>query len=252
MVIEENAGQVKSTVQHRIKPERNSSAASGRMKDLTQNYYSSSSSSSSSSEGGPASSSSSSGPSDNLPPTPSPSLLPPVVQLDFNSLPMHAQLICLNELIRFHSDHSNQSSSSTAIIFTSLPPPENGTSSSFEGSARYLDQLESFLNDLPPVLAIYAKQFTVTFILTAPMDLAPHPCLSPDVPFTCPHVEYPAEQAVQSGMRQELVGQESSDGMYPSDPQITMKPPEYLPMEARSPPTEEQKRRLTIFSRITP
>ncbi|KAH9451889.1 hypothetical protein Pst134EA_025830 [Puccinia striiformis f. sp. tritici] len=162
MVIEENAGQVKSTVQHRIKPERNSSAASGRMKDLTQNYYSSSSSSSSSSEGGPASSSSSSGPSDNLPPTPSPSLLPPVVQLDFNSLPMHAQLICLNELIRFHSDHSNQSSSSTAIIFTSLPPPENGTSSSFEGSARYLDQLESFLNDLPPVLAIYAKQFTVT------------------------------------------------------------------------------------------
>ncbi|KAI9615088.1 hypothetical protein H4Q26_011627 [Puccinia striiformis f. sp. tritici PST-130] len=213
---------------------------------------------------------SSGSPSDNLPPTPSPSLLPPVVQLDFNSLPMHAQLICLNELIRFHSDHSNQSSSSTAIIFTSLPPPENGTSSSFEGSARYLDQLESFLNDLPPVLAIYAKQFTVTPILhyakvphggtcmlyaqlylDSPMDLAPHPCLSPDVPFTCPHVEYPAEQAVQSGMRQELVGQESSDGMYPSDPQITMKPPEYLPMEA-APPTEEQKRRLTIFSRITP
>ncbi|KNF03682.1 hypothetical protein PSTT_02904 [Puccinia striiformis] len=85
---------------------------------------------------------------------------------------------------------------------------------------------------------------TLSFILTAPMDLAPHPCLSPDVPFTCPHVEYPAEQAVQSGMRQELVGQESSDGMYPSDPQITMKPPEYLPMEARSPPTEEQKKKI--------
>jgi hypothetical protein len=124
---------------------------------------------------------------------------------------MHAQLICLNELIRFHSDHpNNQSSSSTAIIFTSLPPPEPGTSNSFEGplsvsrflcrssdylmfrlavthsltllllvwsfrlsiswafamtgSARYLDQLESFWNDLPPVLAIYAKQFTVTYV----------------------------------------------------------------------------------------
>lgn len=94
------------------------------------------------------------------------SSLPPVVELDFNSLPMHAQLICLNELIRFNSksgeeDHP-QESQSTGIIFTSLPPPEAGLSNSFEGSARYLDQLASFLDDLPPVLAIYAKQFTVT------------------------------------------------------------------------------------------
>ncbi|OAV94935.1 hypothetical protein PTTG_26817 [Puccinia triticina 1-1 BBBD Race 1] len=152
MAIEETARQ---TEQHRTK-----SYCSGRIEDLAQIPASSSErASASSSETG---SSSSSCPSDNLPPTPTPSSLPPVVELDFNSLPMHAQLICLNELIRFHSDHPNQSSSSTAIIFTSLPPPENGTSSSFEGSARYLDQLETFLNDLPPVLAIYAKQFTVT------------------------------------------------------------------------------------------
>ncbi|CAH7687997.1 amino acid permease-domain-containing protein [Phakopsora pachyrhizi] len=80
----------------------------------------------------------------------------PAIELDFNSIPMRAQLICLNELIRFNSDDE------TAIIFTSLPPPEIGSSNSYEGSLRYLDQLESFLEGLPPVLAIYAKQFTVT------------------------------------------------------------------------------------------
>ncbi|KAA1079289.1 hypothetical protein PGT21_006693 [Puccinia graminis f. sp. tritici] len=155
MVVEETAGQAE---QHQRKPQGSSSSTSGKMKDRTP-YLSSSSGGAST-----RSSSSSACPSDNLPPTPPPSFLPPVVELDFNSLPMHAQLICLNELIRFHSDHSNQHSSSTAIIFTSLPPPESGTSSSFEGSARYLDQLETFLNDLPPVLAIYAKQFTVTYV----------------------------------------------------------------------------------------
>lgn len=29
-------------------------------------------------------------------------------------------------------------------------------------SLRYLDEIEGFLDGLPPVLAIYAKQFTVT------------------------------------------------------------------------------------------
>ncbi|PLW51216.1 hypothetical protein PCASD_01037 [Puccinia coronata f. sp. avenae] len=160
MIEEPNNRQINSTEQRHRKLPGNSSSASGRMKDLNAPF----SSSSSSSEGGLSEpSSSSSCASGDAPPTPAPSLLPPVVELDFNSLPMHAQLICLNELIRFHSDHpNNQSSSSTAIIFTSLPPPEPGTSNSFEGSARYLDQLESFWNDLPPVLAIYAKQFTVT------------------------------------------------------------------------------------------
>ncbi|KAG0144486.1 hypothetical protein CROQUDRAFT_94964 [Cronartium quercuum f. sp. fusiforme G11] len=85
-------------------------------------------------------------------------VLDPVVELDFNSLPMRAQLVCLNELIRLHSGPDS------AIIFTSLPPPEEGCSKSYQSSARYLDEIECFLERLPPVVAIYAKQFTVTFV----------------------------------------------------------------------------------------
>lgn len=87
----------------------------------------------------------------------------PVVELDFNSLPMRAQLVCLNELMKLNSSTAeDDEEEETALIFTSLPPPDLGSSKSYESSSRYLDEIECFLDGLPPVLAIYAKQLTVT------------------------------------------------------------------------------------------
>ncbi|KAH9821694.1 hypothetical protein DFH28DRAFT_950343 [Melampsora americana] len=92
----------------------------------------------------------------------------PVVELDFNSLPMRAQLVCLNELMKLHSnsgsdlEEEEEGKEETALIFTSLPPPDLGSSNSYENSSKYLNEIESFLDGLPPVLAIYAKQLTVT------------------------------------------------------------------------------------------
>lgn len=81
---------------------------------------------------------------------------PSLPSLDFNSLPIRAQFVCLNELISVNSGDD------TAIIFTSLPSPDPGTSDSYERSSRYLEHLDTFFAGLPPVLAINGRQMSVT------------------------------------------------------------------------------------------
>ncbi|KAB5575690.1 amino acid permease-domain-containing protein [Coniochaeta sp. 2T2.1] len=78
--------------------------------------------------------------------------------LSFNDLPSRAQHLILNELLR-------QNSSETAVLFTTLPIPEEGTSQSEEKSVQYLSDVEVLCNDLPPVLLVLSNNMTVTVSL---------------------------------------------------------------------------------------
>ncbi|KAI9660871.1 MAG: hypothetical protein M1829_006436 [Trizodia sp. TS-e1964] len=80
------------------------------------------------------------------------------VPLSFNELPCRAQHIILNELIR---ENSNE----TAVLFTTLPSPLEGTCASEEASFSYLSDLELLCRDLPPVLLIHSNSMTVTMNL---------------------------------------------------------------------------------------
>jgi potassium/chloride transporter 9 len=78
--------------------------------------------------------------------------------LSFNDLPSRAQHLILNELLR-------QNSHDTAVLFTTLPIPEEGTCQSEEASVRYLSDIEVLCNDLPPVLLVLSNNMTVTVTL---------------------------------------------------------------------------------------
>lgn len=78
--------------------------------------------------------------------------------LSFNDLPCRAQHLILNELIQ-------QQSRDTAVIFTTLPSPIEGTCESEEDSIRYLSDLEVLCLDLPPVLLVHSNSMTVTMNL---------------------------------------------------------------------------------------
>lgn len=80
------------------------------------------------------------------------------VPLSFNDLPCRAQHLILNELIRQHSQD-------TAVIFTTLPSPVEGTCKSEEDSISYLSDLEVLCQDLPPVLLVHSNSMTVTMNL---------------------------------------------------------------------------------------
>ncbi|KAJ5373867.1 hypothetical protein N7517_005873 [Penicillium concentricum] len=80
------------------------------------------------------------------------------VPLSFNDLPSRAQHLILNELMV-------QQSGDTAVIFTTLPSPVEGTSLSAEDSASYLSDLEVLWNDLPPCLLVHSNSMTVTMNL---------------------------------------------------------------------------------------
>ncbi|PKS05225.1 hypothetical protein jhhlp_008596 [Lomentospora prolificans] len=75
--------------------------------------------------------------------------------LSFNDLPSRAQHLILNELIR-------KSSADTAIIFTTLPIPSDGTCLDEGATLRYLSDVEVLCNGLPPVLLILSNSMTVT------------------------------------------------------------------------------------------
>ena len=85
---------------------------------------------------------------------PAPSSLP----LSFNDLPCLAQHMILNELMRLHSRD-------TAVLFTTLPSPNEGTGRSEQESVRYLSDLEILCGDLPPVLLVHSNSMTVTMNL---------------------------------------------------------------------------------------
>ncbi|KAF2200816.1 hypothetical protein GQ43DRAFT_441210 [Delitschia confertaspora ATCC 74209] len=78
--------------------------------------------------------------------------------LSFNDLPCRAQHLILNELMRRHSKH-------TAVIFTTLPSPIEGTSKSEAESVKYMSDLEVLCLGLPPVLLVHSNSMTVTMNL---------------------------------------------------------------------------------------
>ncbi|KAI9724481.1 MAG: hypothetical protein M1812_000549 [Candelaria pacifica] len=80
------------------------------------------------------------------------------IPLSFNDLPCRAQHLILNELIRKHSQQ-------TAVVFTTLPSPTEGTGKSEEESISYLSDLEVLCQDLPPVLLVHSNSMTVTMSL---------------------------------------------------------------------------------------
>ena len=83
---------------------------------------------------------------------------PQSVPLSFNDLPCRAQHLILNELMR-------QQSKDTAVLFTTLPSPMEGTCNREEDCVTYLSDLEVLCADLPPVLLIHSNSMTVTMNL---------------------------------------------------------------------------------------
>ncbi|PQE12323.1 cation chloride cotransporter protein [Rutstroemia sp. NJR-2017a BVV2] len=80
------------------------------------------------------------------------------VPISFNDLPCRAQHLILNQLIRSQS-------AETAVIFTTLPSPVEGTGMSEENSKSYLGDLEVLCQGLPPVLLVHSNSMTVTVSL---------------------------------------------------------------------------------------
>ncbi|KAI9665101.1 MAG: hypothetical protein M1821_006549 [Bathelium mastoideum] len=83
---------------------------------------------------------------------------PQSVSVSFNDLPCRAQHLILNELMA-------RESGETAVVFTTLPSPAEGTSESMEDSVRYLSDLEMLCLGLPPVLLVHSNSMTVTMSL---------------------------------------------------------------------------------------
>ncbi|KAM0163387.1 hypothetical protein ACHAPG_001311 [Botrytis cinerea] len=80
------------------------------------------------------------------------------IPLSFNDLPCRAQHLILNQLIKSQSGE-------TAVIFTTLPSPVEGTGGSREASEGYLGDLEVLCGGLPPVLLVHSNSMTVTVSL---------------------------------------------------------------------------------------
>lgn len=78
--------------------------------------------------------------------------------ISFNDLPCRAQHLILNQLMRSKSKY-------TAVMFTTLPSPVEGTSRSVESSVAYLGDLEVLCRGCPPVLMVHSNSMTVTMSL---------------------------------------------------------------------------------------
>ncbi|KIV99170.1 uncharacterized protein PV09_09124 [Verruconis gallopava] len=89
---------------------------------------------------------------------PPPSAAAAAIPLSFNDLPCRAQHLILNELMVSQS-------ASTAVVFTTLPTPVEGTCDSEVDSVRYISDLEVLCHDLPPVLLLHSNSITVTMNL---------------------------------------------------------------------------------------
>lgn len=77
------------------------------------------------------------------------------IPLSFNDLPSRAQHLILNEMI-------SQNSEDTAVIFTTLPAPVEGTYKSETDSLGYISDLEVLIGGLPPTLLVHSNSMTVT------------------------------------------------------------------------------------------
>ncbi|KAI9892887.1 MAG: hypothetical protein M1814_001046 [Vezdaea aestivalis] len=78
--------------------------------------------------------------------------------LSFNDLPCRAQHLILNDLMRSQS-------ADTAVLFTTLPAPVEGTCQSEEDSVRYLTDLETLCEGFPPTMLVHSNSMTVTMNL---------------------------------------------------------------------------------------
>jgi len=78
--------------------------------------------------------------------------------ISFNELPCRAQHLILNELMRQQSEY-------TAVMFTTLPSPVEGTCKSEAASRGYLSDLEVLCKDCPPCLMVHSNSMTVTMSL---------------------------------------------------------------------------------------
>ncbi|PGH15669.1 hypothetical protein AJ79_02263 [Helicocarpus griseus UAMH5409] len=81
-----------------------------------------------------------------------------VVPLSFNDLPCRAQHLILNELIKKHS-------AKTAVTFTTLPSPIEGTFRDMAASESYVSDLDLMCDGLPPCLLVHSNSMTVTMNL---------------------------------------------------------------------------------------
>jgi potassium/chloride transporter 9 len=80
------------------------------------------------------------------------------IPISFNDLPSRAQHLILNELM-------TQNSEDTAVVFTTLPAPLEGTYKSESGSLSYVSDLEVLCGGLPPTLMVHSNSMTVTMNL---------------------------------------------------------------------------------------
>ncbi|KAL1958729.1 hypothetical protein VTO42DRAFT_3848 [Malbranchea cinnamomea] len=80
------------------------------------------------------------------------------VPLSFNDLPCRAQHLILNELIKKHSEQ-------TAVVFTTLPSPIEGTRHDRKASESFVSDLEVLCDGLPPCLLVHSNSVTVTMNL---------------------------------------------------------------------------------------
>jgi potassium/chloride transporter 9 len=78
--------------------------------------------------------------------------------LSFNDLPCRAQHLILNELMK-------KKSRDTAVVFTTLPSPVEGTGGDEMASRSYLGDLEVLCRGLPPVMLVHSNSMTVTMSL---------------------------------------------------------------------------------------
>ncbi|BFZ58819.1 hypothetical protein PYCC9005_005884 [Savitreella phatthalungensis] len=76
----------------------------------------------------------------------------------FDDLSCKAQHLIINSLIRAQSGE-------TAVVFTTLPPPDRGTHRDEHASRRYLENLAALTDGLPPTILIHSKSLTVTTAL---------------------------------------------------------------------------------------
>ncbi|PGH30544.1 solute carrier family 12 (potassium/chloride transporters), member 9 [[Emmonsia] crescens] len=95
-------------------------------------------------------------PETSSPPSSNPSQT--VVPLSFNDLPCRAQHLILNELIKSHSQK-------TAVTFTTLPSPIEGTWRDTAASESYVSDLDLMCDGLPPCLLVHSNSMTVTMNL---------------------------------------------------------------------------------------
>lgn len=80
------------------------------------------------------------------------------IPLSFNDLPCRAQHLILNELIKTQSEE-------TAVVFTTLPSPMEGTCKSEGESVKYISDLEVLTEGLGPVVLVSGGSMTVTMNL---------------------------------------------------------------------------------------